>query len=353
MELIIENILKSNYKSEYKKIFDESKLLQYIDTKIRSVGSSPKSRLNIANLYAIYVLIKDYQKVSQKENYKTYSGSKFTPLLQNVRSLPFGSKMQNHSLNHRCNMEFKKISETDKDLIIRKNQKYKINLEFLIVNKKNISESILGIIKKYVEGRIKILDQTVENMKLLKKTKNHDDIIKFFQNMLSFNSDARLFEITSFAILKNYYSDEKIFIGKTKDSLEYKEKILYKTGRTNANDGGIDFVMKPLGNFYQVTESLDFNKYFLDIDKINRYPITFIVKSNETPKNLRKKVLDNAKNTFDEKVLKLYDDAIEEIINIPILENMLKIILEKNKHELILEDFEIHLRTEFNFVTEF
>jgi len=40
--------------------------------------------------------------------------------------------------------------------------------------------------------------------------------------------------------------------------------ILYKTGRTNANDVGIDFVMKPLGRFFQVTETLDVRKYFLD-----------------------------------------------------------------------------------------
>lgn len=55
--------------------------------------------------------------------------------------------------------------------------------------------------------------------------------------------------------------------------------MLYKTGRTNANDGGIDFVMRPLGQFFQVTETVDVNKYFLDIDKIQRFPLTFVVKS--------------------------------------------------------------------------
>jgi len=37
---------------------------------------------------------------------------------------------------------------------------------------------------------------------------------------------------------------------------------LYKTGRTNANDGGIDFVMKPLGRFFQVTETTDVKNTF-------------------------------------------------------------------------------------------
>jgi hypothetical protein len=64
---------------------------------------------------------------------------------------------------------------------------------------------------------------------------------------------------------------------------------LYKTGRTNANDGGIDFVMKPLGRFFQVTETLDFKKYFLDIDKIQKYPVTFVIKSVEGVELLKKK----------------------------------------------------------------
>ena len=49
-----------------------------------------------------------------------------------------------------------------------------------------------------------------------------------------------------YAILKNYYKNEKIYIGKTLDSIKEQYLELYKTGRTNANDGGIDFVMRPL-----------------------------------------------------------------------------------------------------------
>ena len=35
-----------------------------------------------------------------------------------------------------------------------------------------------------------------------------------------------------------------------------------------------DLVMKPLGRFFQVTETIDVGKYFLDIDKVQRFPIT-------------------------------------------------------------------------------
>jgi hypothetical protein len=75
------------------------------------------------------------------------------------------------------------------------------------------------------------------------------------------------------------------------DKLNTENLKLYKTGRTNANDGGIDFVMKPLGRFFQVTETLDFKKYFLDIDKIQKYPITFVIKSNEPTQDLLRKCL--------------------------------------------------------------
>ena len=61
-------------------------------------------------------------------------------------------------------------------------------------------------------------------------------------------------------------SDQQIYWGWSPDELNAEYLVLYKTGRTNANDGGIDFVMKPLGRFFQVTETIDAGKYFLDID---------------------------------------------------------------------------------------
>lgn len=74
----------------------------------------------------------------------------------------------------------------------------------------------------------------------------------------------------SYSILKFYYHDQTVYFGFDLDGLQEENLHLYKTGRTNANDGGIDFVMRPLGRFFQVTETLNVNKYFLDIDKIER-----------------------------------------------------------------------------------
>ena len=70
--------------------------------------------------------------------------------------------------------------------------------------------------------------------------------------------------------MKYYYHNQNIYWGFEIDKIHEENLKLYKTGRTNANDGGIDFVMKPLGHFFQVTETVDENKYFLDIDKIEK-----------------------------------------------------------------------------------
>ena len=104
------------------------------------------------------------------------------------------------------------------------------------------------------------------------------------------NVDARIFEIVSYAMLKEYYGAQSIFWGWKETDLRQDYLMLYKTGRTNANDGGIVFVMKPLGRFFQVTETLDVKKYFLDIDKIERFPLTFVVKSTEPVETIRTRI---------------------------------------------------------------
>ena len=117
---------------------------------------------------------------------------------------------------------------------------------------------------------------------------------EFVLGLLAPNVDARIFEIVSFAILKYFYFDQTVFFGFEIDDIEEENLKLYKTGRTNANDGGIDFVMKPLGRFFQVTETTDVKKYFLDIDKLEKFPVTFVVKSDETSELLLSNIRSNA-----------------------------------------------------------
>src|SRR5690606_24939062 len=107
----------------------------------------------------------------------------------------------------------------------------------------------------------------------------------FFKGAFASNADARLFEVASYVLLAEFYREQTVWIGKDSNSIEERPMLLFKTGRTNANDGGIDFVLRPGGRFFQVTETLDFGKYFLDLEKVNRFPITFVVKTELTPKD--------------------------------------------------------------------
>jgi hypothetical protein len=125
---------------------------------------------------------------------------------------------------------------------------------------------------------------------------------------------------------------------------------LYKTGRTNANDGGIDFVMKPLGRFFQVTETLNFKKFFLDIDKIQKYPITFVIKSNVSTKDLLKKIRDNAGRAYSiQAIVEKYMDCIEEVINIPTLNDRFNQAVKQGYLNKILDEVIIQSKVEFNY----
>lgn len=92
----------------------------------------------------------------------------------------------------------------------------------------------------------------VEQCEALQKIGNGTagQILDFIMSLLAPNVDARLFEIVSYSILKYYYKDITIYWGYSQGNMHEDYLHLYKTGRTNANDGGIDFVMKPLGRFF-------------------------------------------------------------------------------------------------------
>lgn len=150
--------------------------------------------------------------------------------------------------------------------------------------------------------------------------------------------------------MKFYYHDQQIIWGFEMDKLVNENLKLFKTGRTNANDGGIDFVMKPLGRFFQVTESLDFKKYFLDIDKTQKYPITFVIKSTEPLKDLLKKIRDNASKSYSiNAIVDKYMGCVEEVITIPILTDRFRHAVKQGFLNKILEEIVSQSKVEFNY----
>lgn len=345
-------------------IYAKSLLIQYINEKTKSVNKGSKSRSSFANLYAIYVIIEDYISHDFDTNYRyrNYEGAQFSHLFQRQRELPFGSKLQNHALNNRMNAEFQKFFPTSDITPILRNlstNRYWINENLLIVDingvQYNVAKAIIAIIDEYVKIKQDSFQRFIKQCEGLQAIEDNNsvNVHEFIVGLLAPNVDARLFEIVSYAILKYYYKEQTIIWGYSLENLNEETLELYKTGRTNANDGGIDFVMRPLGRFFQVTETLDFKKYFLDIEKIEKYPITFVIKSLDDVGILKDKLYKDASKTYVvEDIVRKYMECIEEIINIPTLLHHFQKIEDAGLISNVLKEIILQSRVEFNYEDE-
>ncbi len=214
---------------------------------------------------------------------------------------------------------------------------------------------IIDIIDAYVQTRQKAFNQFISYCQQMIDIQQQDPqrAIEFIRSLLRPNIDARVFEIVSYAILKEYYGEQKIYWGWSPDRLNSEYLLLYKTGRTNANDGGIDFVMKPLGRFFQVTETIAADKYFLDIDKVQKYPITFVVKTEQTCEEILEKVAEQAKIRYKIRaIVERYLESVEEVINIPELINRCERVLAQGKGGAVIAEMVLQSRIEFNLESE-
>lgn len=355
MHEFIKNIIIKNHGDEnYDKIASNN-LIKFINDKTNSYNKSSKARSNFGTLFAIYVVIDDYienEYTSIDKDYNMYEGANFSKLFEKMRALPFGKKLQNHALNNRANSEFIKKYKDSGDIIKRDQvlQKYWINENLLLVEDINIAKTIIEIINKYIELKKDNLSQFIIECKNLKKYESIDEIIEFIKEHMSPNADARRFEIISFAILKNYLEEFSIWYGVNVDDIKETSLTLYKTGRTNANDGGIDFILLPTGKIYQVTETIDFTKYFLDIDKLNKFPISFVVKIDEESQIVYKKIKRSAQNKYaDKRIIDKYMDCINEIITIKDLKKYIDVIYKNNKIIEVINDIIVESEVEYNF----
>jgi hypothetical protein len=357
-------ILNYYFSDQGVSVLNSSELLQYLNIKTKAANRGSKSRAGFANHYAIYVLVEDYlnNEFDIKGGYNDYQGAQFVTLLRRQRELPFGNKLQNHALNHRLNEEFKKYFPTISYVpIIRDTitNRYWINENLIKIsidgNQINIAKAIKDIIDAYVQARRKAFSSFMIYCQQMIDIQQQEPrrAIEFIQSLLIPNIDARVFEIVSYAILKQYYGDQKIYWGWSPDELNSEYLVLYKTGRTNANDGGIDFVMKPLGRFFQVTETIDAEKYFLDIDKVQKYPITFVVKTEQTKEEILEKVEEQATARYGVRaIVRRYIESIEEVINISELMRRFNSVLQQDQGGSVIEEIVLQSRVEFNVEAE-
>lgn len=366
---IIIDVLKSQFGVYGEDILKASSLLGYLNHKTKAANRGSKARGAFANHYALYVVVEDYIKkgFSDKKTklpYSKYEGARFSDLFRRQRELPFGAKLQNHALNSRLNDEFKKFYPTvGKPPIVRDvaSQRYWIQEDLLQITIRhkdgsdhvyNIAPAIIDIIDAYVATKKAAFESFLDTCRQIADLgeKDPSHAIDFVVQQLKPNVDARVFEIVSYAVLKAKFGTQTVWIGETKEAVSEQFLVLYKTGRTNANDGGIDFVMKPLGRFFQVTETIDVNKYFLDIDKVQRFPITFVVKSDETAEQIRSTIREQASAKYKiESVVDSYMQAVEEIINVEDLVSAFKEVVSSGALQKVMDEIVVQSKVEFNY----
>ncbi|MFT9441979.1 MAG: hypothetical protein ABF593_09490 [Acetobacter papayae] len=315
-------------------------LVKYLVRKTRAAERGSKSRRSLGNLYTLFVLADDY--VNDR-------ASRHTDLLARMQSLPFGAKLQNHPLDNRLNDEFSRQFGVTSDLLpvratLVDGQKARIISEDLLrqdgANPKAVARVVLDVVKTYIELITANQSSVLEEIQAIETP---EDLAEFFDEAFSANSDARLFEIASYVLLAEHYRSKMVLIGPSADKLELKPLALFRTGRTNANDGGIDFVLQPLGRFFQVTETLNFRKYFLDFKKVNRYPISFVIKTENNASHVKDFIKKEAlRSGYDNFTVANYMKLFEEIITLENLRHFIRFI-----SDLSIERIKIDLSLQF------
>ena len=351
-EGFIREILQAASPQAWQELYDGSRLIQYLDAKTSAVHGNSKTRRSLGNIYAIYSLLHFYtgDYFQQPERYRQFMGYEYMRLFRFFRSLYGGSKLQNHALNSRVNGEFRNMfPDAAADLIIVDDGRYLLHIDYLYVDGVDVSRICCGIIERYIE-LLRAKDGALAS--IIKELFSIDDEAgrkSRIKALLSEDAEARVFEIISFVILKNHYLGIKVYFGYSLDDVKEEELQLFKTGRTNANDGGIDFVMRPVGRFFQVTESGVYDKYLLDIDKVMHFPVTFVVKTRKTRADVSAEFEHYVRErTGGMKVLaERYAKAVEEIITINEIEQWVD-ELDASGVDGILRDMDVYYRLEMN-----
>lgn len=323
-------------------VHDNSIIHQYITRKTKASDRDSKARRSLGNLYALYVLCQDYLNGNE-------IGSTFTELMGKMKSMPFGAKLQNHPLDNRLNDEVRRQYGAPDNLLPVQpadlgdgRKARKISVALLSENGMNPRETAAYVVAS-IDKYIQIIDDNQTAYLYEIETANSDkEIVALIKQAFEYTSDARLFEIISFALLHLHYRQTEVTL--TLDGITKTERLcLYRTGRTNANDGGIDFVLKPLGKFFQVTETLDFKKYFLDFDKINRFQLSFVIKTDLTSDEVRSQISSAAQKLLTRDLVQRYVGLFDDIYTLNELRSMLDWI--QKSHELIAQLKEIIINT--------
>ena len=90
---------------------------------------------------------------------------------------------------------------------------------------------------------------------------------------------------------------------------------------------------------------------FWTLNKVHRYPVTFVVKTNEDVDKVQAEIETKARKEYSiEAVIEKYMACIEEIINIPVLLEYLTEATQQSNVGDIFDEILLQSDVEFNFV---
>jgi len=211
---IILNNLESQIKIDEESFFEKSPLLRYLNLKTGAIYGNSKTRRSLGNIYAIYSILYFYVNdfCNKPSEYKAFEGYDYTKLFVFYRGLYGGEKLQNHALNSRVNGEFKNkiVSDSGNDLIITNGSKYALHIDYLYVDNVDISKIALRIIEEYIQLLAIKDSQLISDIEELTKMESVEEKRTKISRLMNDQSEARIFEIISFAILKNHYKNIKV-----------------------------------------------------------------------------------------------------------------------------------------------
>ncbi|MFI3676977.1 type II restriction endonuclease, partial [Citrobacter braakii] len=96
----------------------------------------------------------------------------------------------------------------------------------------------------------------------------------------------------------------------------------------------------------QVTEVLDFKKYFLDFDKTNKFPMSFVVKTELSPESTLEYIKVNSIKSMSKENSDKYISLFEEIFTVPTLRDIVQSISDSPEmlihlKKVITENFKL------------
>lgn len=99
-----------------------------------------------------------------------------------------------------------------------------LHIDYLYIKEIDISKMCCKVIEKYVELLMTKDHALLNTLQTMQQLTDYSEKKEKINALLTEDAEARLFEIISYAILKNHYSNIKVYFGYSLETIE-EEKL--------------------------------------------------------------------------------------------------------------------------------